>query len=108
MLLWIRLVIGTFFIPNDFFFVWGKYASLIGAIIFILIGLILLVDFAHTWSETCMDKHDQSNDNKWKMILIGSTLLMFASAIVMTSLMFAFSRSGCSINQFFIFFNLAL
>src|SRR6266487_2480897 len=87
-LLWIGLIVGSFFIPNEFFMVWGNYISLIGATIFILVGLILLVDFAHTWSEKCMDKDDQSNDNKWKIILVGSTLLMFAGAIIMTSIVY--------------------
>ncbi|RIA99026.1 serine incorporator/TMS membrane protein [Glomus cerebriforme] len=108
-LLWIGLIIGSFFIPNEFFLVWGNYISLIGAAIFILVGLVLLVDFAHTWSEKCMDKYDQSNDNKWKIILVGSTLLMFAGAIIMTSIVYAFfARSGCSINQFFITLNSVL
>ncbi|CAG8512437.1 9384_t:CDS:10 [Funneliformis caledonium] len=106
---WISLIIGTFFIPNDLFLFWGNYVSLIGATIFILVGLILLVDFAHTWSEKCLDKYDQSNNNKWKIILIWSTLLMFAGAILMTSLMYEFfAGSGCSVNQFFISFNLIL
>ncbi|CAI2164022.1 5805_t:CDS:2 [Funneliformis geosporum] len=106
---WISLLIGTFFIPNDFFSFWGNYVSLIGATIFILVGLILLVDFAHTWSEKCLDKYDQSKDNNWKIILIGSTLLMYAGAILMTSFMYEFfAGSGCTVNQFIISFNLVL
>jgi hypothetical protein len=108
-LLWIGLIVGSFFIPNEFFMVWGNYIALVGAAIFILVGLILLVDFAHTWSEKCMDKDDQSNDNKWKVIIVGSTLLMFAGAITMTSIVYVFfAKSGCSLNQSFVTLNLVL
>ena len=55
-LVWLALVVASFFIPSGFFVFYGNYVALIGAGIFILFGLILLVDFAHTWSETCMDK----------------------------------------------------
>lgn len=106
MLLWIGFIIGSFFIPNEFFMAWGNYIALVGAALFILVGLILLVDFAHTWSEKCMDKDDQSNNNKWKVILVGSTLLMFAGAITMTSIVYVFfAKSGCSLNQFFVTLN---
>src|SRR6266852_7213756 len=53
---WLVLVGISFFIPNGFFMFWGNYVSLFGATAFILIGLVLLVDFAHSWSETCLDK----------------------------------------------------
>ncbi|RGB28698.1 TMS membrane protein tumor differentially expressed protein [Rhizophagus diaphanus] len=103
---WIGFIIGSFFIPNEFFMAWGNYIALVGAALFILVGLILLVDFAHTWSEKCMDKDDQSKDNKWKVILVGSTLLMFAGAIAMTSIVYVFfAKSGCSLNQFFVTLN---
>jgi hypothetical protein len=86
---------------------WGNYIALIGATLFILIGLVLLVDFAHTWSETCIEKWEESDDNKWKYLLIGSTLVMFLTSFILTGMMYKFfAGSGCSLNQFFITFNL--
>jgi hypothetical protein len=70
-LLWIALVVASFFIPNGFFIFWGNHIALIGAAIFILLGLVLLVDFAHNWSESCLEKWEMSDTNKWKWILIG-------------------------------------
>ncbi|RIA87423.1 serine incorporator/TMS membrane protein [Glomus cerebriforme] len=104
---WIILIVASFFIPNQFFMFWGNYIALIGATLFILIGLVLLVDCAHTWSETCIEKWEESDDNKWKYILIGSTLAMFLTAIILIGLMYYFfAASGCGLNQFFITFNL--
>ncbi|THH04430.1 hypothetical protein EW145_g5522 [Phellinidium pouzarii] len=109
-LLWLILVVVSFFIPNGFFMFWGNYISLIGASIFILLGLVLLVDFAHSWSETCLENWENSpNSNLWQWILIGSTGGMYAATIALTGVLYAFfAGSSCTLNQFFISFNLAL
>ncbi|KAF8923602.1 hypothetical protein BGZ58_002752, partial [Dissophora ornata] len=106
---WIALVIASFFIPTGFFVFYGNYVALIGASIFILFGLILLVDFAHTWSETCISKWEESDTNKWQFILVGSTLIMYLGAIILTGIMYGyFANSGCTKNIFWITFNLVL
>ncbi|PFH52891.1 hypothetical protein AMATHDRAFT_55722 [Amanita thiersii Skay4041] len=110
-LLWIILVTLSFFIPNGFFMFWGNYIALIGATIFILLGLVLLVDFAHTWSETCIEKWENSSDssNFWQWVLIGSTAATYIFTITMTGILYGyFAGAGCGLNRFFISFNLAL
>ncbi|KAF8322723.1 TMS membrane protein/tumor differentially expressed protein [Clavulina sp. PMI_390] len=108
-LAWLVLVIISFFIPNGFFMFWGNYISVIGATIFILIGLVLLVDFAHSWSETCLRNWEETDSGIWQFILIGSSLGLYAVSIAMTGVLYAFfAGSGCTINRFFISFNLAL
>ncbi|PCH42227.1 hypothetical protein WOLCODRAFT_137769 [Wolfiporia cocos MD-104 SS10] len=108
-LLWLVLVVVSFFIPNGFFMFWGNYISMVGATIFILLGLVLLVDFAHSWSETCLENWEASNSNLWQWILIGSTAGMYAASIALTGVLYAFfADSGCTLNRFFISFNLAL
>ena len=108
-LLWIILVVVSFFIPNGFFMFWGNYIALIGATIFIMLGLVLLVDFAHSWTETCLENWENSNSNLWQWILIGSTAGMYAATIALTGVLAGFfAGSGCSLNRFFIWFNFAL
>ncbi len=109
-LVWLVFVIISFFIPNGFFVFWGNYVSLIGATIFILLGLVLLVDFAHSWSETCLENwENSSNSNLWQWILIGSTAIMYAAMFAITGVLYGyFAGSGCTLNRFFISFNLAL
>ena len=88
---------------------WGNYVALIGATMFILLGLVLLVDFAHSWSETCLDNWENSSSNLWQWILIGSTASLYAATIAMTGVLYAFfAGSECTLNRFFISFNLAL
>ncbi|CAJ0638980.1 5146_t:CDS:2 [Entrophospora sp. SA101] len=106
---WIFLLVISFFIPNEFFVFWSSSVSLIGAAIFILVGLIILVDFVHSWSESCIEKWQEEDKELWKYILIGSTLFFFIASIVLTGIMYKFfGGSGCHTNQFFITFNLIL
>ncbi|KIK10300.1 hypothetical protein K443DRAFT_670924 [Laccaria amethystina LaAM-08-1] len=108
-LLWFILLGLSFLIPNGFFMFWGNYVSLIGATIFILLGLVLLVDFAHSWSETCLDNWEHSSSNFWQWTLIGSTAAMYAFTITLTGLLYAyFAGTGCTLNRVFISLNLAL
>lgn len=108
-LVWLILVALSFVIPNPFFIFWSNYVSLIGATIFILLGLVLLVDFAHTWTETCLEKWELSDSNLWQYVLVASTASMYIGAIALTGILYGFfARDGCTLNRFFISFNLAL
>ncbi|BFZ55331.1 Membrane protein tms1 [Savitreella phatthalungensis] len=106
---WAALVVLSFFIPNGFFAVWANYFSMAGSVLFILFGLGLLVDFAHSWAETCLEKYEATESKAWQTLLVGSTLSMYAGAIALTGVMYAFfAGSGCSMNQAFITINLIL
>ncbi|WVW86956.1 hypothetical protein I302_109012 [Kwoniella bestiolae CBS 10118] len=109
LLLYFLLSFLSFLIPNEFFMFYGSYIAPIGACLFILIGLVLLVDFAHTWSETCLDNWERGESSLWQFILVGSTFGMFAASITLTTLLYVFfAGSGCGTNTFFITFNLIL
>lgn len=99
-LIWIGLIVASWFIPNKFFEVWGNYVAFIGAILFLLLGLVLLVDLAHTFAEFCIEKIEDTESGVWRGVLIGSTLGMYAGSIAMTIVMYIFfAHSGCSMNQ---------
>ena len=125
------LIVLSYLIPDRFFVIWGNYFSTVFSTIFIGIGLILLVDFAHEWAETCIEKIEEgeiSPDNYygddedgdgvgicrcdfqgasfWKKVLIGGTLSMYSGVIIMTTLMYMyFAQEGCSMNKFVITMN---
>ncbi|KAK4048635.1 Membrane protein tms1 [Microbotryomycetes sp. JL201] len=123
------LTVISFLIPNGFFMFYGNCKSrparrielgaktksdftdiaMIGATVFILIGLVLLVDFAHSWSETCLERWEETDSPFWKWTLIGSTLGLYVVAFTLTGIQYAFfAGKGCTLNQFFITFNLIL
>ncbi|OJJ01635.1 hypothetical protein ASPVEDRAFT_28292 [Aspergillus versicolor CBS 583.65] len=98
--LWLLFVVMSFFIPESFFFVYGHYIAFLCAMLFLLLGLILLVDLAHSWAELCLQKIEENDSRMWRGLLIGSTLGMFIASIVMTILMYVFfAKSGCAMNQ---------
>lgn len=104
---WAVLVVLSFFIPNQFFLVWGNYIAMAGSILFILYGLILLIDAAHSWAETCLEKYEATESRTWEVILVGSTFGMYAGALAMIIVSYVFfARSGCGLNQTFISLNL--
>lgn len=106
---WLALIVVSFLIPDGFFMVWGNYISFTGATLFLLLGLILLVDLAHTWAEYCLDQIEAHESNIWRGVLIGSTLGMYAASIAMTVVQYIFfAGSGCSMNQAAISINLIL
>ncbi|MCJ1486369.1 hypothetical protein MMC06_006546 [Schaereria dolodes] len=106
-IVWLVLVVLTFFIPESFFQFWGHYIAFIGAMLFVLLGLILLVDLAHTYAEYCLNKIENHDSRGWRIVLIGSTLGMFTASFAMTIIMYIFfARSGCSMNQAAITVNL--
>lgn len=108
-LAWIALVVISFFIPEGFYLVWGNYFAFVGAILFVLLGLILLVDLAHTWAELCLRKIDENESRIWRGLLIGSTLGMYIASMTMTIIMYIFfAKSGCSMNIAAITVNLIL
>ena len=98
--LWLALVVASFFIPESFFFVYGHYIAFICAMLFLLLGLILLVDLAHSWAEYCLQKIEDNDSRTWRGLLIGSTVGMYVASLAMTILMYIFfAHSGCAMNQ---------
>jgi hypothetical protein len=108
-IVWLALIVLSFLIPDKFFMVWGNYIAFAGATLFLLLGLILLVDLAHTWAEYCLEQIEAYDSRAWRGILIGSTLGMYGASFAMTVLQYVFfAAPTCSMNQAAITINLIL
>lgn len=107
---WLACLVGNFFIPAGFWIAWGNYVAPIFSFVFIFFGLVLLVDFAHSWAETCLENIEESeNANTWKYVLVGSTVGMYVLSFILTIVMYwFFAASGCSMNQAAITLNVVL
>ncbi|TQV96629.1 membrane protein TMS1 [Cordyceps javanica] len=104
---WVAFVVMSFLIPDEFFMFWGNYIALIGAMLFLLLGLILLVDLAHGWAEYCLAQIEETDSRLWRTVLIGSTLGMYAASLAMTIVQYIFfAGQSCSMNQAVITINL--
>ncbi|KAK6828621.1 hypothetical protein PG990_010314 [Apiospora arundinis] len=106
---WLAFVVLSFLIPDEFYIFWGTYIGFIGAMLFLILGLVLLVDLAHTWAEYCLEQIENTDSKGWRIVLIGSTLSMYLGSLAMTIVQYIFfASSGCSMNQAAITINLIM
>jgi len=106
LLLLVGGIIGSFFIPNSFFQVYG-WIALFASGLFILVQLTILVDFAHSWAENWKGKYEEDEDKRWFAALLTASLVMFTIALAGTIVMFVFF-SKCDLNIGFIVMNIVL
>lgn len=105
------IIVASFWIPYGTFEEVWRYFGIIGSFLFILIQLILIIDFAHSWNESWKAKMDDSESKGWFCALMTVTVFMFLIAITGTVLYYVFyvghgTDSGCGLHKFFISFNL--
>ncbi|CEP63281.1 Tms1p LALA0_S07e06568g [Lachancea lanzarotensis] len=111
LLIYVLLVVVSFTIPNGFFVFFSKWVSVPSGSLFILIGLVLLVDFAHEWAEKCIQHVEMENENssKWQKFLVIGTSGMYVGSLAMTITMYImFCQSNCTMNQVSVTVNLLL
>ena len=88
------------------------YIGLIGAFLFILIQLILLVDFAYSWNETWVENMEETNSKVWYAALLFFTFVMYAVSLSGIVCMYVYftqaSDQSCSTQKFVISLQLIL
>ncbi len=97
-LLWIGMLVGFLWLPIGFWHVY-PWISFVGSVLFTVIQLFMLVDFAHTWNESWVDKYHETQNKNWFRLLLSVTIALLLAVLVGTALMYAFLRSGdCQYN----------
>ncbi|EDQ89821.1 uncharacterized protein MONBRDRAFT_18904 [Monosiga brevicollis MX1] len=112
LILLVGAMVGSFFISNSFFIgaSWS-WIGLVGAVLFMIVQFILLVDFAYSWNDSWVGKLEEGSKcaGFGSYRLISATVMLMAFVITLTVLMFHFYTNGdCKLSNFFIGFNLAL
>ncbi|XP_062905408.1 serine incorporator 5 [Mobula hypostoma] len=100
---------GAFFIPDqDTFHKAWLYIAAAGAFLFILIQLILLVEFAHKWNKTWWGGTEQNKC--WYVALALVTFILYLVAILAVVLMVIFYThpDGCKLNKILLGVNTGL
>ena len=86
------------------------YFGFIGAFLFILIQLVLIIDFAHSWAEIWVGKLEETESRNWMVALLFVTGLMYVgviTAIVLFYVYYTGSHQGqCKLHEFYISFTL--
>uniref|UniRef100_A0A667Z0G1 Serine incorporator 2 n=1 Tax=Myripristis murdjan TaxID=586833 RepID=A0A667Z0G1_9TELE len=121
-LILVGITVGAFFIPDGTFHtgtnklgtltsphisVWF-YFGVVGSFIFILIQLILLIDFAHSWNKVWVENAENSDNKCWFAGLLSFTILHYALAIAAVVLFYIYytQPNDCTEHKVFISLNL--
>jgi hypothetical protein len=99
------LLICAFFLPNRFMYAWSIIGA-IGASFYILIQIVLLIDFAYCAQAYLIEKWESSESKKWIIVLLSVTFGLFIFSIVITSLMYIYFTDSSSRELSLIFISL--
>ncbi|KAG7478372.1 hypothetical protein MATL_G00079940 [Megalops atlanticus] len=106
----VAVTVGAFYIPEGPFTRTWFVVGTCGAFCFILIQLVLLVDFAHSWNESWVENMEQGPSRSWYAALLSVTGLNYILSVIAIVMFFVFyTQPGeCALNKFFISFNMLL
>ncbi|KAF7655868.1 hypothetical protein LDENG_00049230 [Lucifuga dentata] len=106
-LLLVGITVGAFFIPDGTFNTVWYYFGVVGSFIFIIIQLILLVDFAHSWNQSWLEKAEEGNSKCWFAALLSFTFIHYALAFSAVVLFYIFytQPDDCTEHKVFISLN---
>ncbi|XP_010221269.1 PREDICTED: serine incorporator 3 [Tinamus guttatus] len=106
----VGIMVGAFYIPEGPFTRAWFVIGVCGAAFFILIQLVLLVEFAHSWNESWVERVEEGNSKCWYAALVSCTSLFYALSLVFVVLFYVFytKPDDCTENKFFISINMIL
>lgn len=106
----IAIAIGAFFIPEGSFTPTMMWFGMFGGLTFILVQLVLIVDFAHTWAGNWVENYEENESNGWYCALLSFTGIQYILSITGIVLLYIYftAANNCALNKFFISINLIL
>eukprot|EP00298_Acanthocystis_sp_HF-20_P007052 c16750_g2_i3.p1 GENE.c16750_g2_i3~~c16750_g2_i3.p1 ORF type:complete len:444 (+),score=141.69 c16750_g2_i3:44-1333(+) len=94
-LLLFGIMTASLFLSNESTIEFG-YVCSAGAGIFLFIGIVLLLEFAHSWNDSWVEKLDNGDEKFWGRVIIGTAAFLYAVSITAWALLFVyFGGDGC-------------
>uniref|UniRef100_K9J164 Putative conserved plasma membrane protein n=1 Tax=Desmodus rotundus TaxID=9430 RepID=K9J164_DESRO len=106
----VGIMVGSFYIPGGHFTTAWFVIGMIGAFLFILIQLVLLVDMAHSLNESWVNRMEEGNSRRWYAVLLSVTSALYTLSLIFVGWLYTrYTRpDGCTENKLFISINLVL
>lgn len=106
----IGMTIGFFYIRSEHLSEPLMWIGMIGGFLFILIQLVLIIDFAHGLAESWIEKYNENESRACYAGLFAFSFGCYGLAIAAIVLMYIFYTTGgpCHLPRFFITFNMLL
>lgn len=106
----IAIAVGAFFIKDGQFGTWMMWIGMLGGSAFILIQLVLIIDFAHKWADIWVGEYEETQSRGWFVALMSATAIQYVLSLVGIILLFTYytHSDDCALNKFFISFNMIL
>lgn len=106
--LYVVIVLGYFFCPNNVFDNNGyAWVARIGSMFFLILQCVILIDFAYGWNEAWVNNADEADaagaegGQKWLGALLFASGILYIASFTGIVLLFQYFR-GCSDNEFII------